>query len=1126
MIVKYDSLDRFEKPKLTLCNPGAKYEGGYLTRVLGTLSDYDSEEIVFNFNSTSDLNFRIYQAEHDDQERNAHAKFLYDAVQNKRLIFVDNVGFFVISETHKGFDGLINYKDITARSVDSEIEQKKVPYIEDGTYQFYTEIEGADQPGLLNNLVHVLPLWSIGTVDEAVAHRWRTFEDVSVDANILSFMLQDMQDAYECIFVFNIINRTIDVFDQNNYVKLTDIHLTKDDLIDTLGIDDNAGDVYTAVTVLGGENITIGAVNPTGLSTIYDFSYYLSWMDEQLRQKVEQWQALIDSKKSEYYDLNLQYYELLSTVSNTSQDIQRLNTQVTIYKRLRDNIVAGASDRALAEYNAVIVQNGGTAVTIADNIQAMLAQIDSLIGDCKDEIARLSSTLNTQDIRLDGLEQSIRVIVDETSMTNFFTEEEYEELYFYIFEGSYNDEYVVITDIMTPAEQFDQMKIMYDRAMSQLKRVSKPTQEYTINVENFVYSSNFEHWSNQLETGCLVNVELEEGDIALLFLTNITINYDDHSLSMTFGNRFNKYDPKTLFVNVLGSINKSANSINYLKETIYPIKSGQFNSMREQIQASRNLTMDAALASENEEVTIDGAGYTSKELREDGTYDPRQVKLTGKNLVFTDDAWETCKVAIGQIILGDGTATYGINAETIIGDLIIGNQLVIKDNEGNDLFTIIDGKISSSVKTIEERLDDTLSDTRYQYVVRDPGVTPGELDYDWSDLYPSIKSAGQHVWRKTIAIYGDESYVTKAIEDITGEAGDSGADGISVTKITYEYCLSGSDKQITPIITVGSAEAIAGDDVYPSESEWVSERSTEHPKYIPGYYFWRRTVTTYSDGHVEYGEPYLDVHLNDVWKTASENSEELERVNTILTEHSTSITQTDERITSVAQSVEVMQDNTDRKFSAIEQRADGIEATVSHQTSDIHDLREEVAQVSVDVNNINLSIREDIKKDYVTKNDLGYDEQTHTISQGSILDMTADAISATIWESGTEGGNLKKTVAELKENGLSVSTRNTDSTSTIDGNGITVWRKVDNTKFIIAEFSRDIAYTNNLSIATFASIGAHRFEAILGHEWDYDENGTEEEKKEKTTMGTGLAWVGKQTEIIEEYDEDTPIPIN
>lgn len=1096
MIVRYDSLDRFEKPKLTLCNPGAKYEGGYLTRVLGTLSDYDSEEIVFNFNSTSDLNFRIYRVEHDEPERDAHARFLYEAVQNKRLIFVDTIGFFVVSEMHKGYDGLLNYKDVTARSVDSEIEQKKVPYIPNGTYPFHTEVEGVEEPGLLNTLVRVLPLWTIGHIDESVALRWRTFEDISVDENILSFMLQEMQDAYECIFVFDIMNRIVNVYDQNDYVRLTDVHLTKDDLIDTLGVDENAGDVYTAVTVLGGDNITIGAINPTGLNTIYDFSYYRDWMTDDLGDKVVAWQALVDSKREEYYNLNLQYYGLLSTCSNSSLEIQRLNAQITIYRRLRDNIVAGASDRALAEYNKVIIENGGTAVTIVDNIQSMLAQIDRQISDCERQIADANAELDAQNEELDALETAISAIVDSVSMVNYFTEEEYDELYFYIFEGSYNDEYVVITDTMTPAEQFDQMKTMYDRAMSQLKRVSKPTQQYTLDAENFIYSSNYDHWSSQLETGCLINVELEEGDVAPLFLTNITINYDDHSLSMTFGNRFNKYDPKTLFENVLGGINKSTNSINFLKEAIYPIKSGQFNAMREQIRAARNLTMDAALASENEEVTIDGAGYTSKELLSDGTYDPRQVKLTGKSLVFTDDAWETCKVAIGQIILGDGTVTYGINAETIIGELIIGNQLVIKDNEGNDIFTVIDDRISSQLSDINTRLNNMIVDEDYTYCVRPYGTSPAATDDDWSESFPPEWGINDRVWRKTIATYENGQKTVKAIEDITGASGD---DGISVVSVVTQYVLSGSDEQITPVI-YPSESTISGQNIYPSISEW----SDTPPEFVPGHYYWARIVTTYSDGNVVYGEPFLDSMLSEVWE--------------ITTANSTSITQTNERITSVAQSVESMRDSTDRRFSVIEQRADGIEATVKETKDSISGLEESITEVSVRADSIDMSVTERLN-DYVTKNDLGYDETTGTIAQGSILDMTTDAITATIWNEGT-GKDLQATVASLKEDGLSVSTPNTDSTSTLDGNGVTVWKRVDDKKYIVAEFTRDIAYTNNLQIATFAFIGAHRFEAILGHEWDYNENGTEEEKAAKTTWGTGLAWIGKQEELVEDLDPE------
>ena len=62
MYVRYDSLNRNEPLVLTLCNPGSiRSENGTLTRVVGMLSDTSDEELVLNFNATSELNFRIYK---------------------------------------------------------------------------------------------------------------------------------------------------------------------------------------------------------------------------------------------------------------------------------------------------------------------------------------------------------------------------------------------------------------------------------------------------------------------------------------------------------------------------------------------------------------------------------------------------------------------------------------------------------------------------------------------------------------------------------------------------------------------------------------------------------------------------------------------------------------------------------------------------------------------------------------------------------------------------------------------------------------------------------------------------------------------------------------------------------
>ena len=699
MIVRYDSLNRFEKPIFTLCQPGSTYVDGCLTKTIGALIDHEAEEIVFNFNALSELNMRVNLVPRDDTDENEYVYGVFRAIKNRRLIYAESIGYFVITNVSDGYDGNVSYKDITAKSVDAELQQKMIPYIEDGTYRFSTD-SAKESKGIFETIVETLPLWTIGHVDESIASRWRTFEDVDTSLNCFAFLIDKVQEAYECIIVFDIIHRVINAYARDNYVRQTDIHITKQDLINSIDIDENADDIYTAISALGGDSVSIAAVNPLGTNVIYAFDYYLSWMSDALRKKVAAWQSAVDAAFNEHYQLSQEYYQQLELATNLEQDIAKINAQITMYGRCRDNIVAQSSTDIVKQYNPVIEGNGGDAISVDKEIDATLQEIDKLIGECNKSLSDVQTRLNTANKTLTTKESAIDKIHNELSILNYFTEEEYTELCLYIYEGSYSDEYVVVTESMSYVEKFEQMKLLYDRAKSQLDKVSVPTQEFNIDVESFIFIKDFAEWSEQLETGCLINVELDINDIAAIFLASITVNYDDHSMKLTFGNRYNKFDPKSLFDNMLGNISKSANTLNYIKETIYPIKSGEFSAIREVLQTSRDLTMNAALAATSEEVVIDASGYTGKRLLSNGEYDDRQIKIVNNSIVFTNDGWNSCSTALGEIILDDNTSIYGVNARVIFGDMIIGGGLKIYDKNGNEMLSVVDG-ISARVEDIE-----------------------------------------------------------------------------------------------------------------------------------------------------------------------------------------------------------------------------------------------------------------------------------------------------------------------------------------------------------------------------------------------------------------------------------------
>lgn len=186
MVLNFDSLSRYEIPKMTLCYANSRYldleddvwdfsvdqssnasawarnksyskgqivsydgrkcqslipsniyepgtTGTVLTRVIGEIIDKDNEEIVVNFNQTSTLSFRAYRVDsHNDDLQNKIAKRVYDNLKNRKAIFVEGIGFFIITEVKSEYKDGQYYKDVEATSAEVEIENKMIPYLGEG----------------------------------------------------------------------------------------------------------------------------------------------------------------------------------------------------------------------------------------------------------------------------------------------------------------------------------------------------------------------------------------------------------------------------------------------------------------------------------------------------------------------------------------------------------------------------------------------------------------------------------------------------------------------------------------------------------------------------------------------------------------------------------------------------------------------------------------------------------------------------------------------------------------------------------------------------------------------------------------------------------------------------------
>lgn len=831
MKVKFDSLNRFEVPDFLLCNPGCVYKDGTLTNVIGCLSNTTDEELIMNFNTTSELNFRIYLVDREDPDERTYVKNIYNSIKNRRLIFIEDIGFFVITNVKVGYDSGVHYKDVQAESCEYELGNRIMPYIEDGTYKFID---------LLERIVSSLPIWKIGDVNGDIAEKYRTFEDVNSDQNVLSFLLEDIQDAYECIIECDCVNRIIHVYDQNAYVRQTQVHLTKNDLINSIEITEDSDDLYTAISVQGDDNLNISPVNPLGTNVMYNFNYYLDWMTPSLKNKVELWQNLVRSKETDYYDLNLQYYDLLTEESDLQAELDRLNTQLDMYQRCRDNIVAEGTTATVESYNEIIVKNGGVPVGIQQELSDTINSIDDLMDDVKSQISSVDRNITTVTSEKKYIDEDIIAIHNAVDILTYFTEAEYEELCNYIYEGNYSDEYITVTSSMTYSEKFEQMRTLYNRAVARLERISEPTQEFSLDVENFIFAKEFEQWSSELETGCLINVELDTNDIAALFLSNMTVNYDDKTLKMTFGNRFNRFDPQAIFKDALGDIKKSANSIGYIKEILYPVKNGEFSALQEAIESSGILTKNEALASTNQEIIIDDTGILGRKMLDTGEYDDRQIKVTNQSIVFTNDGWDTASTALGNFkfnnpFTGEVEDKYGVIADMLVGGMVLTKELGVC-NSDNSITMNEDG-----FKLIADYRDSSKPNTKTFEIKKLMLDSSGE-EYEQKQMY--LDSNGNLVLNGTLSVQTSANGSVNledisggiTMDDVNNAIQDESSSIRNEMNEKYDSIIDGTTEQINGAISDSSSSLKSTIDAeYTNRMQEIEDQLNEYKKDVGQY---------------------------------------------------------------------------------------------------------------------------------------------------------------------------------------------------------------------------------------------------------------------------------------------------
>ena len=640
----YDIFNRQETPPFILCNPDSTE--------LYSLDSATKKEVVRRFNAISEVNIEMAQ------QVNGVEIPSYDYLKQKRLIFVDDneSGYYVIVDVKENSDGIIKKKVVKGLSIDFNLVNRKLVAF-GGTYSLYDVL--APEDSLLGAILEYIPSWSIGEVDSELLTKYRTF-DVA-NSNIYEFLVTDVEEAYNCIILFDTISKTVSARTLDNITTDTDLFMSHDNLLKSSSFKEISDELATALTVVGGGNLSINAVNPLGTNIIYDFSYYKDgdgWMSSGLISALGDWEVLIAANQTTYADT-------LTATKIANEELVVLN---------------GELDTLDAEYLAL---EGVRLVQIEADPDVDLSAINVLIDAKQVEIDSKTTQVTNKESEIESLRGTLESINDTLSFDNNFTTAQLEELDGFTTENSWQNETLVQLDSDTPDIIQEQAQILYNQGIDVLERVSQPKYEFTVSSIDLLSLKEFESVSDQLELGSIVHMENASEQQLQLILLEIKKDYmEPGQFNLVFSNRLRLANGAFIYSDLFGKAIKSGTKVSY---DAYKWGNWQThkNDVTTFITSNLDASVNALINGDNEELLINENGLRLRkwdEIAED--YDPAELWLSSKSLMFTTDSWNTASLGLGRIT-HDGSDVYGIIGETIVGEILAGNELRIANDANN-----------------------------------------------------------------------------------------------------------------------------------------------------------------------------------------------------------------------------------------------------------------------------------------------------------------------------------------------------------------------------------------------------------------------------------------------------------
>ena len=339
-------------------------------------------------------------------------------------------------------------------------------------------------------------------------------------------------------------------------------------------------------------------------------------------------------------------------------------------------------------------------------------------------------------------------IIETLDMYNFFGNELYSELMLYRRETEYSNPNF-ISDGLTDSEVIEKAQEYFKRAQEEIVKASTIQHSISCSLYNLflipefrnilltddesqiqyigeglyidgngevhnigdspIIASSVKRFIDLFDSGNWLRVRVDD-KIYKLRLINWEIDYEKpEELEVEFSDVIYSGDTMSDIASLLSQARTMATSYNAVMRQAE--KGNKANQTIEQTQKQGLILNQNKIINDvnSQSFVLNSQGALMRAKNDfDDEYSPEQIKLLNKGIYYTNDDWETVKAGLGHFMYYDpDTKTvkedYGIIASTIVGQLLLGENLKIYSESGK--FEMGDDGLIVTAKDSEDNTD-------------------------------------------------------------------------------------------------------------------------------------------------------------------------------------------------------------------------------------------------------------------------------------------------------------------------------------------------------------------------------------------------------------------------------------